>query len=57
MKSYEKKHIKRFIIDNIENESIKNHVLEYIENLVSSHNDLRAAYDVKCRELEKLRYK
>lgn len=57
MQSYEKKHIKRFIIDNIENESIKNHVLEYIENLVSSHNDLRAAYDKKCRELEKARYR
>jgi Fe-S cluster assembly iron-binding protein IscA len=52
-----KKHIKRLIIDNMENESIKNHVLDYIENLVNSHNDLVIAYKNKCKELNKLKRK
>ena len=52
-----KKHIKRLIVDNMENESIKNHILEYIENLVNSHNELVISYQRKCEELVQLKKK
>ena len=52
-----KKHIKKLIVDNIEDESVKNHVLKYIENLVTSHNELTIAHKRKCEELDQIKKK
>jgi hypothetical protein len=52
-----KKHVKRLIVEHIENESIKNHILEYIENLVNSHTNLTLAHKRKCDELNDLKKK